>query len=124
MKKIITALASLVFVSSVFASAAENDYNRVSSNPETETEECVLANSTDRYRVTFYAGEEAMVLVSGDGDTDLDLYIYDEYDNLVAYDNDGLDTMLCTWIPKRTATFTIVIRNLGDVRNYYTMWTY
>lgn len=124
MKKIITALAALVFVSSTFASAAENDYRNVSSNPTTETEECVLANSTDTYCVTFKGGEEAMVIVSGDGDTDLDLYIYDEYGNLIDYDNDDMDTMVCTWIPRWTGKYTIEIRNLGDVRNYYTMWTY
>lgn len=122
MKKIFTILTVLGLVFPVFANAAAN----VSSapSPDTETDECVLANSTDIYEVKFKSGETATVLVIGDGDTDLDLYIYDENDNLIEADLDDSDTMICTWTPKWTGTFTIKIKNLGSVKNYYTMWTY
>ncbi len=89
----------------------------------TETHECVLANTTDTYRVRFYAQEQAEVLVSGDGDTDLDLYIYDENGNLIDSDTDRTDTCYCSWTPRWTGVFIIKIKNLGSVRNYYTMWT-
>jgi hypothetical protein len=128
MKKIYTLLAALTLATSFYANAATTEV----SNPVTmemssesaysETKECVLAHSTDTYRVTFKAGVEAMVLVSGDGDTDLDLYIYDENGNLIDSDTDSMDTMICTWTPKWTGKFTIKIKNLGSVRNYYTMW--
>lgn len=92
-------------------------------NGPSETDECVLANSTDTYRIKFRGGETAEVLVMGDGDTDLDLYVYDENGNLIDKDIDSTDTMLCMWTPKWTGEFIIKIKNLGSVRNYYTMWT-
>lgn len=127
MKKIFTILAAAVFASSMFSSSAfaiESDASSSSVSPDTETSECVLAHSTDTYSVKFKGGEEAMVVVIGDGDTDLDLYIYDENGNLIESDTDTSDTLVAIWTPKWTGKFTIEIRNLGSVRNYYTMWTY
>ena len=127
MRKLFTTLAIAVLASSVFSStsfASNLDSEVTSSASYSETEECVLAHSTDTYRVTFTGGEEAMVMVIGDGDTDLDLYIYDENGNLIESDTDRSDTMICTWTPKWTGKFTIKIKNLGSVRNYYTMWIY
>ncbi len=86
-------------------------------------EDNVLAHSTDYYNITFRGGETASVLVSGDGDTDLDLYIYDQYGNLVAKDDDYTDTCLCTWTPRRTATYRIKIVNRGGVYNHYSLST-
>ena len=121
MKKIFAALAILVSSFSALANTADNVSLVTASG--TETDECVLAHSTDTYEVTFRAGREATVLVVGDGDTDLDLYIYVENGNLLDSDTDNLDTMVCSWTPRWTGTFTIKIKNLGSVRNYYTMWT-
>ena len=127
MKKIFATLAIAVFASSVFAasvSASEITGDSSGTSSVSETEECVLANSTDVYHFTAKAGEETMVMVIGDGDTDLDLYIYDENDNLIDKDVDSDDTPICTWTPKWTGKFTIKIKNLGSVRNYYTLWVY
>ena len=129
MKKIISTLFALALVSSAFASPVMTESSSESSSAsqvemsDTETSECVLANSTDTYTHKFKGGVEAIVIVSGDGDTDLDLYIYDEDGNLVDYDIDEIDTMVCRWTPRRTATYTIKIKNLGSIRNYYTIWT-
>lgn len=86
-------------------------------------EDNVLAHSNDYYNITFRGGETASVLVDGDGDTDLDLYIYDQYGNLVAKDDDYTDTCLCTWTPRRTATYRIKIVNRGNVYNHYSIST-
>ena len=83
----------------------------------------VLSHGTDRYTITFRAGEEASVLVNGDGDTDLDLYIYDQNGNLIDSDTDYTDTCLCSWTPKWTGPFTVKIVNRGSVYNNYTIWT-
>ena len=83
----------------------------------------VLAGYTDTWHFTFRGGEYAYVIVSGDGDTDLDLYIYDQYGNLVAKDDDYTDTCLCTWTPRRTATYRIKIVNRGNVYNHYSIST-
>jgi hypothetical protein len=46
----------------------------------------VLAHSVDTYQVACWGGEVTRIDVCGDGDTDLDLYVYDEYGNLIASD--------------------------------------
>ena len=63
------------------------------------------------------------VAVVGDGDTDLDLYIYDSNGNLIEKDDDYTDTCYCSWTPKWTGAFTIKIKNRGGVCNYYTLYT-
>ena len=83
----------------------------------------VFANSTDTYVVRFYANEPATVVVSGDGDSDLDLYIYDENGNLIAKDADYSDDCIVTWNPKWTGDFVIKVVNRGNVYNHYVIAT-
>jgi hypothetical protein len=81
----------------------------------------VLAYDTDVFYVTFRADEAAMVLVSGDGDTDLDLYVYDENGNLIANDIDATDDCVVSFTPKWTGSFRIEVKNLGSVYNEYSI---
>lgn len=81
----------------------------------------VNAKSTDSYTIRFRGGEEACVIVCGDGDTDLDLYVYDENGNLVDSDTDTTDACVAVWNPKWTGPFTIKIKNLGNVYNRYSL---
>ena len=74
----------------------------------------VLAGNTDVYTVSFRGGEQAAVLVSGDGDTDLDLYVTDENGNAICSDTDTSDTMLCRWRPRWTGSFLVDVRNKHD----------
>ncbi len=83
----------------------------------------VNGNCTDIWRITFRGGEPAYVAVSGDGDTDLDLYIYDENGNLITYDNSYGDDCLVSFTPRWTGVFIIKIKNLGRVYNRYCMGT-
>lgn len=93
------------------------------SNGPGQVSERVLAGDTDTYTIRFDGGESAGVVVVGDGDTDLDLYVYDENGNLVCKDDDRTDTMLCEWTPAWTGDFTVKIKNLGGVYNAYEMAT-
>jgi hypothetical protein len=83
----------------------------------------VLARSTDVYHVSFRAGEMAVVTVIGDGDTDLDLYVYDAFGNLVGSDEDLTDTCVVSFLPPRTGVYTIRVVNRGNVYNNYTITT-
>jgi hypothetical protein len=83
----------------------------------------VLARRTDVYSITFRGGEMAEVAVIGDGDTDLDLYIEDEFGNVVVRDTDYSDRMLVQWTPRWTGVYKVKIRNLGTVYNEYTLFT-
>ena len=79
----------------------------------------VAAYSTDAFHVTFRAYEDATVIISGDGDTDLDLYVFDEYGNLIGSDTDGSDDCVVRFWPGSTRTYRIEVRNLGSVYNQY-----
>ena len=83
----------------------------------------VRAHGTDVYEIQFAGGRLAEVLLSGDGDTDLDLFVYDEYGNEVCSDVSFDDQEYCSWRPRWTGFFTIEIENLGGVYNVYTLTT-
>jgi hypothetical protein len=84
----------------------------------------VLANSSDTYKIRFKGGELAVIGVVGDGDTDLDVFVYDSEGNLVVSDVDASDDGgPIQWRPKWTETFYIVIKNKGNVSNNYTLVT-
>lgn len=75
------------------------------------------------FDVSFVKGYVAEVLVSGDGDTDLDLYIYDSNGNLIAADTDYTDDCYVSWIPAWTGRYVIRVVNRGPVYNRYVVLT-
>jgi hypothetical protein len=83
----------------------------------------VAAYSIDTYHIAFRAGELAFVVVSGDGDTDLDLYVYDANGNLIASDSDPSDDCVVGFTPRWTGSFTIRIVNRGPFANRYVLAT-
>jgi hypothetical protein len=83
----------------------------------------VNANSTDKFDVKFEGGKLARVEVKGDGDTDLDLYVYDESGNVVVKDDDDTDHCIVTWTPSSSTKYTIRVVNRGRVYNQYTITT-
>lgn len=78
---------------------------------------------THWFEMTFEGSESALIIVSGDGDTDLDLYVYDEFGNEVASDNDWTDQCLVSWTPIWTGKFTIKVVNRGGRANLYRLRT-
>lgn len=85
------------------------------------TTDIVEAHSRNCYTVELYAHETTMIVLSGDGDTDLDLYVYDENDNLVASDRGYSDDAAVTVRPRWTGRFRVCVVNLGDVYNRFTI---
>lgn len=83
----------------------------------------VNARSYTYYYCQFWANEIAEVAVSGDGDTDLDLYVYDENGNLIDSDTDYTDDCYVRFVPAWTGTFAIKIVNRGSVYNNYAIVT-
>ncbi len=79
--------------------------------------------ATDAYELDFQGGEQAIVELRGDGDTDLDLYVYDANGQLVASDTRRTDQCLATWTPRATGTFTVKVKNLGSIHNRYVLRT-
>ncbi|MBU0665682.1 MAG: hypothetical protein KJ990_14240 [Proteobacteria bacterium] len=87
------------------------------------TVERVKAYDTDYYVLPFEGSSVAMVAISGDGDTDLDLRVYDENGNLIASDLGSTDDASVTFTPAWTGNFRIEVKNLGGVYNQYTVIT-
>ncbi|RTZ17281.1 hypothetical protein EJ063_00425 [Vibrio aquaticus] len=83
----------------------------------------VEAGAVDTYVVPFYGREVAEVAVIGDGDTDIDLHIYDHNGNLICEDTDATDTTYCYWVPRFDGDFIITIKNYGSVYNAYDLLT-
>ena len=83
----------------------------------------VNARSYTYYYCQFWANEIAEIAVSGDGDTDLDLYVYDENGNLIDSDTDYSDDCYVSFVPAWTGTFAIKIVNRGGVYNNYVIVT-
>ena len=83
----------------------------------------VYGKDVNSYKVKFWASELAEVCVSGDGDTDLDLYVYDENGNLIGSDDDYSDECVVRWVPKWTGTFIIKVVNRGALYNNFAIWT-
>ena len=84
----------------------------------------VSAYSSDPYRpVTFTSGQQAVVALQGDGDTVLQLLVYDQNDHLIDSDTCRYSRCVATWTPNWTGPFYIVVRNLGGVYNQYEMAT-
>lgn len=102
---------------------AKSTKSRGATRGPTVHSDTVLAGNTDSYTISFRGGEEAAVLVSGDGDTDLDCFVYDEDGSLVAKDDDSTDECRLTFRPQRSMRYRVEIVNLGGVYNAYHLRT-
>ena len=111
----------LAIISSI--EEAKRGNNRGAVNGPARSVDIVYANSTDTYQISFVAGYLAEVVVSGDGDTDLDLYIYDSNGNLIGSDTDYTDDCYVSWVPAWTGRFIIKVVNHGGVSNRYVIMT-
>lgn len=97
--------------------------HRGSVNGPSRHYDAVDGKSTDTYNISFIANELAEILVSGDGDTDLDLYVYDSNGNMIVSDSDYTDDCYVRWVPKWTGRFTVKIVNRGPIYNRYVILT-
>lgn len=83
----------------------------------------VEAYDTDVFTIWFRAGQTAEIIVIGDGDTDLDLEVFDKHGNFITSDTDPTDACIVRFQPYRTGPFTIRVKNLGSVYNAYYLET-
>lgn len=117
MKNILVAVTlSVVFAFGAFAHAGHI------RGPQSGSARCEAYGSVTYYE-TFRGGEMAEVAIQGDGDTDLDLFVYDMNGRLVAQGTGYTDRELVRWFVPSTGTYRIVVRNLGNVWNRYGLGT-
>lgn len=83
----------------------------------------VIGNSTDSYEISFVESRLAEIAVIGDGDTDLDLYVFDSNLNLIEKDDDYTDRCYVSWVPRWTGRYIVKIINRGPILNNYHLVT-
>ena len=83
----------------------------------------IYGNTSDTYTIRFRGGELAEIGIVGDGDTDLDLYVYDENGNSIVYDNSYSGNCYVSFYPRWTGPFRVKVINRGHVYNNYCLLT-
>ena len=83
----------------------------------------ILPLAKDKWVVKFAGGRKANVVLEGTDLSDLDLYIYDENENLIRYDDDETSECTLSFTPKRDGFFIIVVVNNGLLPNPYLLCT-
>jgi hypothetical protein len=73
------------------------------------------ARSVFTWTGTAIAGQQAIAIAQGDGDTDIDMKVYDGGGNLICSDTRGDYTPACQWTPAWTGNFTLQLINNGVV---------
>lgn len=70
--------------------------------------------------VVFDGSQPAVVLAVGDGDGDVDLWVYDENtDGVIGSDTDATSECVVRWVPRYTGPFRIRIANVGAIAEKY-----
>ena len=85
------------------------------------TTDVVSPNHYIEYRVYLLAGEPTRIAVRGDGQGDVDLYLFDENGHRIDYDNDYTDTCFASVTPAWSGNFTIRVVNAGSIPDQYTI---
>lgn len=87
------------------------------------TQELVPPYGQRNYSVVFFQGQRALIIVSGDQQSYLGLYVYDEEGNCVAQDDLGgqgsWDDLAVAWYPLRTGVYRVEVRNFGPRPNVF-----
>jgi hypothetical protein len=109
-------VATLVGIASLVPTVVADPCNGVQFGTHT-----VNAHGEETFYECFWQGEWSRVALIGDGDTDLDLYVYDPFGNLVGCDTDYTDWCEVTWFARVGGTYRIVVLNRGSVYNEFTI---
>jgi 4-amino-4-deoxy-L-arabinose transferase-like glycosyltransferase len=83
----------------------------------------VGARNYDDYVINFYSGQVARVGIVGDGDTDVDLFVFDQNGNEIARDDDRSAECLVQFTPRWTGPFRVRVVNNGYVYSNYILMT-
>lgn len=96
-----------------------------SETPGSYDEAFVNADSSDYYYETFRGGEVGHIQLRGDGRSDIDLWVYDEHNNLVAKSTSRSSLEKVSFTPAWTGRFKIKVENRWKPRgSWYRLTTY
>ena len=81
----------------------------------------IKADGTDRVEVSFHAGQMAVVYVRPMSSVDVDLYVYDEFENLICSGPNGGHESQCRWRPRRDGQYLLDVRNKNNSEVAYVL---
>ncbi len=126
--KTMISLATVLFLSAAAQAAptpsqtlpaAAGSLVQVRSNDRSGVDAVGEAYSTNAYTIRFERGDWVEIWGQGDGDTDLDLFVFDPSGQRVAADEGLTDEMMVGFRARRSGTYQIEVKNLGDVWNAF-----
>lgn len=79
------------------------------------------SRAADRADLVFRGETPAVVYVRGPAAADLDLYVYDEYNNLICSDENAGSEAQCRWRPRWTGSFLVDVRNKDEQEVEYVL---
>ena len=79
--------------------------------------------SRQTVELAFRGNETAHFRLEGDGDTDVDCYVHDEYGTLIVADVRPTDICNMVWYPARTEAYRITLVNRGSRWNWISVIT-
>lgn len=83
----------------------------------------VPAKEIHSYEITFSGDEFAMILLNGDGVSNLELSLYDSMGHRIATDRNGSYDCVISFSPLNTADYIINVKNLGGSACKYVLAT-
>ena len=83
----------------------------------------VRPRAYDDFVISFYAGEVARVAVVGDGNTDVDLFVFDQNGHEIARDDDRSAECVVQFTPRWTGPFRVRVVNNGYTASNYILAT-
>ena len=86
--------------------------------------DCVLGYQTNQYEVTLWGGEVTTIEMLGNGNSDLDFFVYDAWGRLVIKDIDRTDAAAFLILPASTGKYYIHVENRGARANAFIMHLY
>lgn len=101
------------------ANEAESARSRGRSEGPHVATSVIRGSTTAALPVQFEGGALAVVGISGDGATDLDLYVFDEAGKRICAAEGNGDDEICRFTPRATSTYRIEVKNLGKIANQF-----
>ncbi len=87
------------------------------------TRDRVYPGATDVYKIVFKGREQAQIGVIGDGDSDIDCFVYDENGGLIDSDTRTVPGCVLEFVPAWTGPFFVKITNVGSIASRYILVT-
>jgi hypothetical protein len=63
--------------------------------------------------------EPTFMMVTGDGESDIDCFLYDENHHLLAKDDDRSSQCVIVITPRWAGHFTLIVQNVGTKQTFY-----